>query len=175
MGPEAGGGGGGGGGGGRAGVAIGSEMSGGIQNVTVTKSRFISNGGLPRQSSGAHIKTAQSRGGFVIGVHFSDLVAEVQKTPCLSHLFLHLCKKHKTINLPRQARDKLRKVEGKGGFRQGDLKAGVLVDDFYGAPNPSCPTGWKPPAPPILRDFTFERINGTSGTYPVLRLTHNLS
>jgi len=33
----------------------------------------------------------------------------------------------------------------------GELEAGLVVDDFYGSPNPSCPENWKPPAPPVRR------------------------
>ena len=42
----------------------------------------------------------------------------------------------------------------------GGLIAGILVDSGYGAPNPSCPAGWQPPAPPLMADYSFERIDG---------------
>ncbi|KAL1527969.1 hypothetical protein AB1Y20_009340 [Prymnesium parvum] len=51
----------------RAGVAIGSEMSGGVANVSFESIRFISANGA------AHIKTGASRGGYVTDVSFSDL------------------------------------------------------------------------------------------------------
>jgi len=51
-----------------AGVAIGSEMSGGVDNVTVSNIRFTEANGP------AHIKTGQSRGGYVTNVRFEDFV-----------------------------------------------------------------------------------------------------
>jgi polygalacturonase len=51
-----------------AGVAIGSEMSGGVENVTVSNVRFT------KANGPAHIKTGLSRGGYVRNVHFRDLV-----------------------------------------------------------------------------------------------------
>lgn len=53
-----------------AGVAIGSEMSGGVENVTVSNIRFT------RANGAAHIKTGPSRGGYVKHVRFEDLVVQ---------------------------------------------------------------------------------------------------
>ena len=101
-----------------AGVAIGSEMSGGVTNVTIERVHFISANGA------AHIKTGQSRGGFVTNVVFRNL-----------------------------------------SFAPGaSLTEGILVDAHYGANNPSCPTGWKPAASPLMANYTFEHIDG-SATY----------
>ena len=52
-----------------AGIAIGSEMSGGVDNVTVEHVRF------KRANGAAHIKTGLTRGGYVTNVRFTDLVA----------------------------------------------------------------------------------------------------
>lgn len=49
-----------------AGVAIGSEMSGGVENVTVSNVRFT------KANGPAHIKTGQSRGGYVTNIRFKD-------------------------------------------------------------------------------------------------------
>lgn len=98
-----------------AGIAIGSEMSGGIDNIVVDQVQF------KHANGAAHIKTGQSRGGYVTNVQFSNLVAEE-------------------------------------GAQFGD---GVLVDAFYGAPNPSCPKNWKPPAAPKMSDYSFKNIDGT--------------
>jgi polygalacturonase len=103
-----------------AGVAIGSEMSGGVENVTVENCTFD---GPARQSAGPHIKTGQSRGGYVQNAIFRDIVVS------------------------------------------GGLIAGILVDSGYGAPNPSCPAGWAPPAPPRMANYSFERIDGSSATW----------
>ena len=51
-----------------AGVAIGSEMSGGVENITIQNIRFV------RANGAAHIKTGQTRGGYVSNVVFEDLV-----------------------------------------------------------------------------------------------------
>ena len=51
-----------------AGIAIGSEMSGGIDNILVQHIRFS------KANGPAHIKTGQSRGGYVTNVHFEDLL-----------------------------------------------------------------------------------------------------
>ena len=58
-----------------AGVAIGSEVSGGVSNVTVANVTF------KRANDAAHIKTSSSRGGYVTNVRFADLkvVGRVQR------------------------------------------------------------------------------------------------
>jgi len=54
-----------------AGIALGSEISGGITNVSVERIHFV------RANGAAHIKTGVTRGGFVTNVTFADLsVAE---------------------------------------------------------------------------------------------------
>jgi len=53
-----------------AGVAIGSEMSGGIENVTVSNVRFT------QANQPAHIKAPVYRGGYVTNVRFADIVIE---------------------------------------------------------------------------------------------------
>ena len=89
-------------------------MSGGLQNITISKVHFKSADGA------AHIKTGQSRGGYVTDVLFEDLT-----------------------------------------FSDGaELAEGILVDAHYGSVNPSCPAGWKPAAPPLMRGYTFRRIAG---------------
>jgi hypothetical protein len=40
------------------------------------------------------------------------------------------------------------------------MQDGILVDAHYRAANPSCPTGWKPAAPPRMANYTFEHIDG---------------
>ena len=50
-----------------AGVAVGSEVSGGVSNVSIMNVTFLSANGA------AHIKTGASRGGFVTNVSFVDL------------------------------------------------------------------------------------------------------
>ena len=97
-----------------AGIALGSEMSGGLQNITVSKVHFKSANGA------AHIKTGQTRGGYVTDVVFEDLT------------FAH----------------------------GANLTEGILVDAHYGSANPSCPSTWKPDAPPVMRGYTFRRIAG---------------
>ena len=44
------------------------------------------------------------------------------------------------------------------------LQEGVLVDAHYGAPNPSCPHGWKPPRPPGMANYTFRGIDARKAT-----------
>ena len=53
-----------------AGIAVGSEMSGGVDNVLVENVRF------KRANGAAHIKTGPTRGGYVVNVTFADLIAE---------------------------------------------------------------------------------------------------
>jgi len=53
-----------------AGIAIGSEMSGGIENVTVSNVRFT------QANQPAHIKAPVYRGGYVTNVRFADIVIE---------------------------------------------------------------------------------------------------
>lgn len=50
-----------------AGIAIGSEMSGGIENVTVAGCRFS------KSNQPAHIKTGPTRGGYVHNVFYNDM------------------------------------------------------------------------------------------------------
>lgn len=60
-----------------AGVAIGSEMSGGVEDVTIDRVHFR------RANGAAHIKTGQTRGGYVTNVSFRNLTfadgAEMQE------------------------------------------------------------------------------------------------
>ena len=96
-----------------AGIAIGSEMSGGVENVLVEQIRFtLANGA-------AHIKTGVTRGGYVKDVIFRDLYIE------------------------------------------GPVDNGILVDGSYRAPNPSCASGWKPPALSVMSNYSFINIDGT--------------
>jgi len=53
-----------------AGIAIGSEMSGGVENVTVSNIRFTMANGA------AKIKWAESRGGYVTNVRFQDFLVQ---------------------------------------------------------------------------------------------------
>jgi hypothetical protein len=50
-----------------AGISIGSEMSGGVENVTVSNCRFT------KSNQPAHIKTASTRGGYVHNALYTDL------------------------------------------------------------------------------------------------------
>jgi polygalacturonase len=50
-----------------AGIAIGSEMSGGVENVTVSNCHFT------KSNQPAHIKTGPSRGGFIHNIFYNDL------------------------------------------------------------------------------------------------------
>jgi len=56
---------------GSCGVCIGSEMSGGVANVTVEHSQFYT-------SEGIRMKSAQGRGGYVVNVTYNDIVMEWQ-------------------------------------------------------------------------------------------------
>ena len=38
------------------------------------------------------------------------------------------------------------------------LQDGITVDAFYKATNPSCPEGWRPPAAPVMANYTFRNI-----------------
>ena len=95
-----------------AGVAVGSEVSGGVHDVLVERVHFI------RANGPAHIKTGSTRGGSVTNVRFVNLTV------------------------------------ADGAW----LTEGVLVDATYGAINPSCPAGWRPPAPTRMANFSFEHI-----------------
>jgi len=99
-----------------AGIAIGSEMSGGITNISVQRVHFV------RANGAAHVKTSASRGGYVTNVTFADVT-----------------------------------------FADGaSISEGILVDSHFGDANPSCPKGWRPAHPPVMANYTFERIDGRS-------------
>ena len=44
------------------------------------------------------------------------------------------------------------------------LQDGILVDAFYHATNPSCPSSWRPAAPTRMANFSFLRIEGSRTT-----------
>lgn len=98
-----------------AGIAVGSETSGGVEDVLIQDVNIFSANAV------AHVKTGPTRGSYVRNVVFDGITAE-------------------------------------GAAALGD---GILVDLNYGSPNPSCPEGWEPPAPPDVRDITFKNIKAT--------------
>lgn len=110
----------------KAGVAVGSETSGGVYDVLFDGVRVFEANGA------AHVKTGPTRGGAIANITF-------------------------------------RNIEVAPGARLGD---GVLVDAHYGAPNPSCPSTWKPP-PPKISNLTFSHIDAARATvsHAAIRLT----
>eukprot|EP00316_Scyphosphaera_apsteinii_P000221 CAMPEP_0119305756 /NCGR_PEP_ID=MMETSP1333-20130426/6684_1 /TAXON_ID=418940 /ORGANISM="Scyphosphaera apsteinii, Strain RCC1455" /LENGTH=518 /DNA_ID=CAMNT_0007308931 /DNA_START=124 /DNA_END=1680 /DNA_ORIENTATION=+ len=111
-----------------AGVAIGSEVSGGVNNVTVERVHFLNAG-----KGAAHIKTGTSRGGFITNIAFRDLsfAANAQATNVI----------------------KVDAFEDYGSFGRACV-AGVPQLRVRLKDRP-----WRPPAPTLLANITFQRID----------------
>ena len=146
-----------------AGVAIGSEMSGGVENVTVERVHFV------RANGAAHIKTGQTRGGYVTNVRFANLTfadgaylteggglrADPARISARSRLDPAATSPRRICTRTRARTCTLYHPRAPPRSR----RPAVLVDAHYGSANPSCPGTWQP-APPRMANYTFEHIYG---------------
>ena len=101
-----------------AGIAIGSEMSGGVQDVTVENVRFT------RANKPVNVKVGNTRGGYVNNITYRNLLID------------------------------------------GVIDQAVHIDafHFYNAPNPECPTGWKPPSAANVSNISIMSVDGWNAT-----------
>lgn len=130
-----------------AGIAIGSEMSGGVENILVENVRFTKSN-KPADIKGMFIfvnaafssflyyyrrrfspyllfKVGKTRGGYVKNITFQDILVE------------------------------------------GPIQRAIHVDMYHynDSPNPACPPDWKPPSLTKISNLTFVRFDGRKATY----------
>ena len=140
-----------------AGVAIGSELSGGVFNVTVEDVAFIRLPGYSYSCNGVgHIKWGRSRGG-VVKVRSDDILIIASIYP-----FIYKCVFPPLFNfsslLPYCD---AQNITFRNMKATGELDTGVLLDGFFEDPNPQCGEDYSPPSLTAVSDIRFVNIDGT--------------